>query len=170
MSIIKDINDLHITLRFLVLFICFTSPFFYLDIYFLKNSLFISAPNYLLIVMAFCMSIAWYFGNSICISGSYFINKIGITDEAAERGALTVIISTLLLMFISLYCIYYKVNFGIFFRFIVKLFIIRFIVLVITNLKPMNEFINKREKEIREKKVIDALASALSQKNKEDSK
>ena len=66
MSFVKDIADLHIGLRTVLISILFVMPFWYIDIYLFGHTFFVNAPFYVPIVLSFCLAISsliptWFF-------------------------------------------------------------------------------------------------------------
>jgi hypothetical protein len=59
MSIIKDVNELHISFKTVLIGILLNMPFWYIDLYLFKNDFFSKAVFYIPLVMSFCLTIAW---------------------------------------------------------------------------------------------------------------
>lgn len=59
MSIVKDLNELHFTLKTVVIGIIITMPFWYLDIYLFAPWFTKANPIHIPIIVAFCLSIGW---------------------------------------------------------------------------------------------------------------
>ncbi|ASS49621.1 MAG: hypothetical protein A3D31_02065 [Candidatus Fluviicola riflensis] len=60
MSIIKDLNEFHFTLKSALFNILISMPFWYLDIYLMAKWYVEQNPIQLPIVIAFCLSVGWY--------------------------------------------------------------------------------------------------------------
>ena len=128
MTILKDINELNLSMKFILLAICLTSPFFYIDIYFLKNTIFIASPVYIPIVTAFCMGICWYSIGTLCTSlvMKYYINKKPLFNQENFQ-TMVIIISLIWVSLTSFICIYFQSTFRQFFYVLIVVIIFRFI-------------------------------------------
>lgn len=127
MSLIKEINELHIGMQYFVLSLCLIAPFFYIDIYFLKNSFFISAPPYITIVATVCMSISWYISNAISMMLSPLVMVLNIKSHGNFTQFFVLAVSVLLLLFVSVLCMYFKIKFRTFFHILAGITILRFL-------------------------------------------
>lgn len=59
MSVVKDLNELHFTIKTFVIGLIITMPFWYLDIYLFAPWFTKANPIHIPIIVAFCLSIGW---------------------------------------------------------------------------------------------------------------
>ena len=116
MSLIKEINELNFLLKFVLLNICLTSPFFYIDIYFLTNETFNKAPLYIPIITAICMSICWYYSSTIVIALFHTSLQTKTEKQLQESHTTFTMISIVTISIISIFSIYFKLTFRNFFH------------------------------------------------------
>ena len=116
MSIVKEINELNFILKFVILNVCLTSTFFYIDMYFLTNEIFNKAPVYIPIVTALCMSICWYYSSMIVIV--LFDKSSSKKNENEMHNIHTnfTLISVISISIISAFSIYFRLTFRNFFH------------------------------------------------------
>lgn len=66
MSYLKDVAELHISLRSFIIAIVIAMPFWYFDLYLFHNEFFKITPIQLPFVAAFCLTLVWVSVNFIC--------------------------------------------------------------------------------------------------------
>lgn len=66
MSYLKDVAELHISLRSFIVAIAIAMPFWYFDLYLFHNEFFKITPVQLPVVAAFCLTLIWVSVNFIC--------------------------------------------------------------------------------------------------------
>lgn len=79
MSLIKDINDLHLSVKSITIGLVLLMPFWYLNIYLLAPWYVEKAPIQLPIIIAFCLSVGWLM-TSMLFSYSLFL-KVAIQQK-----------------------------------------------------------------------------------------
>ncbi len=65
MSFIKEINELHISLKSTIFCLVCIMPFWYVDIFLFDNILINTTPFYVPIIFSFCFSLVWFMVNLI---------------------------------------------------------------------------------------------------------
>lgn len=109
MSIVKEINELHISLRSLLLSIICIMPFWYLSFFVLENTFAKSSNIHIQIILSFCLSTCYFavnFLTTVLLQSSF---KKYSKDDPVQVG--TFIISLFfslfwvsILLFIGYYC------------------------------------------------------------------
>jgi len=142
-DIIGQINQLHDTLKYLLLNLVITAPFFYLDIYFLSNTMFVNAPVYIPIVAAYSISMIWFF-SCILIIAIYNVSRGKTNTE--NMLLYNVILSSLSTFAMSTTCLYFNYTLRAFFNLSAKaffaFFILGFIFSLLKNLCGSNNNTN----------------------------
>ena len=142
MSVIKEINELNFLLKFVLLNLCLTAPFFYIDIYFLTNETFNKAPLYIPIITSICMSICWYYSSTIVIALFHTNLQISNEKQLQEEHRNFTMISVISISIISIFSIYFKLTFRNFFHICFLTIVILFILAI---------FLPKKKKETPKK-------------------
>lgn len=126
MSLLSEIKELHISQILIIIIIATTMPFFYLDIYFLKNSLFTSSPLQIPIIISFCMSVCWYGIGLLLFWNSPYRKKEDIQLKNLTQLYILVFALTWLVL-ISGICIYFQLTLRTFFHICIGVTVFRFI-------------------------------------------
>jgi len=137
----------------MILSLCLTAPFFYLDIYFLKNTLFTTAPFYIPIVMALCMSIGWYIGNALCIGLSPFPRE----NNPLLTNIIVILFSSFIAMALSVICLFYKVKFMTFSKSLIFILLIRFALVMLTKIPSFEKGLKIGIERTRRKNIKSAI-------------
>ena len=66
MSYLKDITELHVSLRSFIFAIAIAMPFWYFDLYLFHYDFFKITPIQLPVVAAFCLTLVWVAANFLC--------------------------------------------------------------------------------------------------------
>lgn len=66
MSVLKDIVELHVSLKSLIFALAISLPFWYFNLYLFHYDFFSTAPIQLPVVAAFCLTIVWVSANFLC--------------------------------------------------------------------------------------------------------
>ncbi len=115
MSIIKEINELNFIIKFILLNIILTAPFFYIDIYFLTNNIFNKAPIYIPIITSICMSICWYYSSTIVLA-LFDRSNYNTDKEIQQQHTMFTLGSVISISIISIFSLYFKMTFRNFFH------------------------------------------------------
>lgn len=115
MSLIEEINKLHVSLKSFLVGLVFIMPFWYLDIYFFANPFFDSSPFYIPIVVAFCISavcyLPLYFLGMLVFSVTMPFNPTRTIATPTVDTYLTVLVSIFTLGFLTYYGWTHKLTF-----------------------------------------------------------
>jgi hypothetical protein len=131
MSILSEIKDLHFVLKYMLVNIGLTAPLFYIDMYFLNNNLFNTAPLYIPIVSAFCMSICWYYATtSIIVIGSLSSPKTINKDYTDQVHFTSTMVSVSTIAILSTICLYFRFTFRNFFHLCFFTIVLGFIIAI----------------------------------------
>jgi hypothetical protein len=115
MSIIKDINELHINLRTVILSVATLMPFWYLDIFLFSQNTETFNRIEIPIIMSFCLSVTFFGINVVSIFLSMQYHKINTAKK--DNTVDLVVALTYAIMSLSLWTIIWyfsKWNFSIF--------------------------------------------------------
>ena len=91
MSIISEINNLHVNTRSILLLIVMTSPFWYATIFVISPTLITQYPFYISLVFSYCFTVCWLIISAVSVGT--WSELIGVEFEIQNHFGLVFVMS-----------------------------------------------------------------------------